>query len=179
MERLFLKIMLVLVLFLNTSPVFAQFAEQKGTVLPETKVATVLDCQILMTRVEMNMFDVRDIIFIDRNSMPLSDFGLSNVKYDGSDTVNLNDVLGCGIKTGDIALWMVPFYIRYILEFILGLAGLVSIAGIIIGGFMYLFSGFSDNKDRGKLALMYSVAGFLITIVSFAVVNIVIAIVTG
>ncbi|MFA5820920.1 MAG: pilin [Candidatus Gracilibacteria bacterium] len=86
--------------------------------------------------------------------------------------------LGCGIKTGDIHLWMVPYYLRYILEFVIALAGLISVGGIVYGGFIYIFSGISKDTEKGKKALIYSIIGMILTLVAWAVVNIVIVFLT-
>jgi type IV secretion system pilin len=89
-----------------------------------------------------------------------------------------NDILACAIKTGDIHMWMVPFYIKYILEFVIGLSGLVCVGGIVYGGFVYIFSGIGDDKEKGKNAIMYSVIGLILTLLAWAIVNLVIALVT-
>ncbi len=164
---------ILLVFVLNMPSVFAQNTSdstpQIGTVLPETTVSSVKECQILMNDVERNMINVRDKIFRSRGTMTLGN------KTDAT----ANDVMGCGIKTGNIALWMVPFYIRYVLEFIIGIAGVLAVGGMIFGGYLYMFSGFSENKDKGKNAIIYGIAGFVLALASFAIVNIVIAFLTG
>ncbi|MDA1061242.1 MAG: hypothetical protein O3B47_05650, partial [bacterium] len=88
-------------------------------------------------------------------------------------------LLGCAIKTGNIKLWMVPYFIRTILEFVIGLAGLIAVGGVVYGGYLYLFAGISEDKDKGKKAIMYGVAGMAITMVAWAFVNIVLAVLTG
>ncbi|MBI4231842.1 hypothetical protein HY605_01305 [Candidatus Peregrinibacteria bacterium] len=88
------------------------------------------------------------------------------------------DILGCGIKTGDIRLWMIAYYVRFILEFIIGLSGLIAVGGIVYGGYLYLFAGISEDKDKGKKAIMYGVGGMVLTLLAWAIVNIVISFVT-
>ncbi len=135
---------------------------EKGTVLPETELSMDL-CQKLM---------------YELNSAP-SKFKEAFKNEEDVDDYSLSDVLGCAIKTGDIKLWMVPYFIRYFLEFLIGLAGLVSVGGLVYGGYLYLFAGLSDDKEKGKKAIMYSVAGLVMTMLAWALVNIVIAFVTG
>ena len=94
------------------------------------------------------------------------------------DRHRVNTLLGCGIKTGNISLWMVPYYIRSILEFVISLAGLVAVGGVVSGGFLYLFAGVSDDKEKGKKAILYGVIGFVITLISWALVNIVVSFVS-
>ena len=38
-----------------------------------------------------------------------------------------NTLLACGIKTGQMKLWMVPFYIRFMLEFVIQISGLAHV----------------------------------------------------
>lgn len=86
--------------------------------------------------------------------------------------------LGCGIKTGNIKLYMVPYYIRSILEFVIGLSGLVCVGAIIFGGYWYLFAGISEDKERGKKAILYGIVGMVLTLVAWAAVNIIISLLT-
>lgn len=88
-------------------------------------------------------------------------------------------VLACGIKTGQMRLWMIPYYIRYILEFVIGIAGIVAVGGVIYGGYLYLFAGLLEDKENGKKAIMYGVVGMILTLVAWAFVNIVISVVTA
>lgn len=88
------------------------------------------------------------------------------------DDAYVGDVLGCAIKTGDIKFWMVPYYVRYILEFIVQLGALAAVGGIVYGGYLYMFAGISEDKDKGKTAIMYSVAGIVVMAVAWAVVNV-------
>lgn len=163
----------ITLILINVVPVYAQ---QIGTVVPETRVDMVLDCQNLMTEIERSAFDIRDEVFNKRLNHKFSEDVLEGMPADG---VSANDILGCGIKTGDIALWMIPYYVRYILEFIIGLAGIIAIGGIIFGGYLYLFASISESKERGKLAILYGLGGFIITLIAYAVVNIVLGFVTG
>ncbi len=135
-------------------------AEQKTSILPST-ADSIQDCKILMNQVHMNSDKYKKDVF--------------EARQDGE----IRHVLGCGIKTGDISLWMVPYYIRFILEFILQLGGLVAVGGIIYGGYLYLFAGLSDDKDRGKKAILYGVGGIVLAMTAWALVNIVISVVTA
>lgn len=137
----------------------AQNAQDRTTVLPVTDLSQA-DCGKLM----------RDV-----NVKPDE----SKAKFEARDDAYIYDVLGCGIKTGDIKLWMVPYYIRYILEFILQIGGLVAVGGIIYGGYLYLFAGISDDKERGKKAILYAVGGIVLMMVAWAFVNIVVSVLTA
>lgn len=95
------------------------------------------------------------------------------------DVTGQNTVLGCAIKTGRISLWMVPYFIKYFIEFILYVGGLVAVGGILFGGATYIFSGLSNDKEKGKKAILYSVVGMILMYTAWAIVNIVIGLLTG
>ncbi len=166
-----LKFGLIVIFLVNMSLIaFASdFSEVSGTVLPETSIKKTLDCQRLMYEVQQDAFDAEKI-FENKTTFRSNSLNLD---------VSINDIMGCGIKTGMMSLWMVPYYIRYILEFILGISGIIAVLGIIFGAYLYLVSGISDNKEKGKNAIIYSVAGFAITLTAWALVNIVLALISG
>ena len=87
--------------------------------------------------------------------------------------------LACGIKTGQMKLWMVPFYIRFMLEFVIQVSGLACVAATVYGGFLYLFAGVSEDKDKGKKAITYGIIGMVITFLAWAIVNIFIMFISG
>lgn len=147
---------------------------QEGTVLPDTQ-KNLGDCKFLMNEVGKNACWVQKMKF-NKNKDSCTETGMVPA-IDGE--VKSNDILACGIKTGTIHMWMVPYYIRYILEFIIGIAGLVSVGGIVYGGYLYLFAGVSQDKDKGKKAIQYSVLGMIMTLTAWALVNIIIALVTS
>gem|GEM_PF-2684814 len=83
-----------------------------------------------------------------------------------------NNVLGCAIKTGIVKLYMIPYFIQSILEFIIGLSGIVSVAAIVYGGYFYLFAGISEDKDTGKKAIQNGLIGMVVALMAWALVNI-------
>lgn len=142
------------------------------TVLPGTKRG-VMDCEQLMLQVAINTKHAREALS-EKTIIP----SLGESEYKVENVTNA-DILGCAIKTGQIKLWMMPYYVRYLLEFALSIAGLVAVGGIVYGGFLLLFAGVSDEKEKGKNSIIYGVAGMVITLIAWAAVNIVIAILTG
>lgn len=165
MKKIFSSFILAFVLFSTSLSVFAA----SGTVLPST-TRSVEECKSLINFVQQGENDVRKFYFSNAAEMEY---------VDGGFTFTSNDILACGIRTGDIHLWMIPYYIRYVLEFIIGIAGLVAVGGIVYGGYLYLFAGVSDDKDKGKKSIMYGVAGMIITLVAWAVVNIFVSFFAG
>ncbi|MBU1151842.1 pilin [Patescibacteria group bacterium] len=87
--------------------------------------------------------------------------------------------LYCALVTGQIKFWMVPYYISYILEFLIGISGLLCVLAIVIGGFFYLFSGISEDKETGKKAILYGLIGMILTLTAWALVNIIIGVLSS
>ncbi|MDX9970971.1 MAG: pilin [Candidatus Gracilibacteria bacterium] len=175
MNNNFLKnsfLIAICTVFFGFSAFASDFSVQKGTLLPETQIKLTIDCQSLMQSIKNEGLKVKQDVFVDR--------GTYKINLGGDDyEVDMNDIMGCGIKTGSMTLWMVPFYARYILEFILGIAGLVAIAAIVYGAYLYLISGLSDKKEQGKNAIIYGLAGFVLSMLAWGIVNIVLAVFTG
>ncbi|MBI5754197.1 hypothetical protein HZA40_03590 [Candidatus Peregrinibacteria bacterium] len=149
-------------------------AETYGTVLPETK-SSVQTCESLMNEVSKNSCWVIQHIFKNNDNK----CNASTIKVEIAEDTAISEVLACGIKTGSIHLWMIPYYIKYILQFIIGIAGLVAVGGIVYGGYLYLFAGVSSEKDKGKKAIQYGIIGMVMTLVAWAFVNIIISLFTG
>jgi len=151
-----------------------------GTILPPTSFTQAV-CEDVMIWVNRNIVDQTVDVGLDE----FAEFGAKSaiakrekVAVEGVGIVTGNDILGCGIKTGDIKLWMIPFYIRFVLEFIIGIAGLITVGGIVYGGYLYLFAGLSDDKDKGKNAIKNGIIGLILVLTAWAIVNIVIGLVT-
>lgn len=138
-----------------------------GTVLPGTE-KNMDECERIGRYINGHPVEARNVV-VERGSLDVP----------GMFIVSINDILGCAIKTGDIKLWMIPYYIRYILELIIGLAGLVSVGGIVYGGYFYLFSGITEDKEQGKNAIKNAIIGIVLSLTAWAIVNIVISLVTG
>jgi hypothetical protein len=84
---------------------------------------------------------------------------------------NRDNVLGCAIKTGRIKLYMMPFYITYLIEFLLAIAGLISVLFVIYGGFKYTIGGLIEDKESGKKTIMYALLGLVVALSSWMIVN--------
>lgn len=138
------------------------------SVLPSAGAMTTEKCQKVMSYVNAHVDEIRQQI-ADR---------IITIVIEGVGVLDDVGVLGCGIKTGDIPLWMVPFFMRYILEFIIGIAGLICVGGIVYGGFVYMFAGIGEDKTKGKKAIEYGIIGMVMSMLAWAAVNIVIAIFT-
>ena len=144
-----------------------------STLLPDTEYKETT-CERLFLA-EVNQPDVLKNIVVSGKENTIDGF-------DPGKGVSRNlsplDILGCAIKTGRVGLWMIPFYIKYFIQFALSLAGLVAVGSIVIGGYFYLFGALADDKDKGKRAIMYGILGFIVAILSWTIINIVISILT-
>lgn len=151
-----------LFLLLNTSAfVFAQEDKPKATILP------VADKELTVNKCLQDYFwqandDLKKIL-------------KDKTKWD----TDGQNILACGIKTGQMGLWMVPFYMRYMLEFIVQISGLACVAATVYGGFLYMFAGISEDKEKGKKAITYGIIGMIITFLAWAIVNIFIILLTS
>lgn len=125
------------------------------SLLPRTNLS-IDECKVLMNEVSM-------------------DSSRSKERFASRDDVYVGNVLACAVQTGDVRLWMVPYYVRYVLEFIIRVGGLVAVGGIVYGGYFYMFGPVIDDKERGKKAVVYALAGIVLMSVAWAFVNIVIS----
>lgn len=147
-----------------------QAGDSGGTVLPSTRFEKIVDCERIMFYVNIDVDAMRKAVST-REGVILE--GLPSMGEYGA-LVTANDILGCAIKTGDIKLWMVPFYIRYVLEFVIGVAGLLVVGGIVYGGYLYLFGALTEQKEQGKKAIINSLIGLVLSLSAWAIVSIVI-----
>ena len=69
------------------------------------------------------------------------------------------DVIACSLKSGEFHLFMAPYMIRYFVEVIIQLAGLVCVLFIIIGAYQYLLGSVTENKQKGKDTSRFKKAG--------------------
>lgn len=134
----------------------------QGTIIP----ATTLDettCELLFTYDASNLNKLKEIVS-GGEKKPVELGGVSKM-------VSPLDILGCGIKTGRVKMWMIPFFVKYLIQFAISIAGLVAVGAIIIGGYFYLFSGLDNDKERGKKAIMYGLLGFIVVLLAWTIVN--------
>ena len=89
------------------------------------------------------------------------------------------DILACAIKAGDFHLFMVPYMIRYFVEVIIQLSGLVCTLFIVIGAYQYLVGSVTENKQKGKDTIKNALIGLVITLLAWIIVNVVQVALTG
>lgn len=99
---------------------------------------------------------------------------------DNNDTPGKTEtLLGCAIKTGRVSLQMVPYFIKYIADWLLSLVGLICVLFIVIGGYQYVVGGLTDQKEKGKKTIQHALMGMSVAILSWIIVGIVLNAVTG
>lgn len=86
--------------------------------------------------------------------------------------------LKCNFTTGDFEMFCIPAYIKYLINIIVGIAGTVAVIFIMVGGFKYIISGISEDKEAGKETIKHAIIGLIITGLSWIIVTGVISIVT-
>lgn len=106
--------------------------------------------------------------------------GTSDEHLKSSDVIDAKEnLLGCAIKTGRISLAIIPFFITYIINFILSLIGLVAVLFIVIGGYRYVFGGLTDDKDKGKKTIKDALVGMAVALLAWSIVNVILKAITG
>ncbi|MBA4336796.1 hypothetical protein C0416_03415 [bacterium] len=145
---------------------YAQNESIGGTLLPQTDVT---DCKDTLSEIEnASNFSIKN----DSNNKDIGKwFAEQPTKYK-------NDVLACAIKTGKIHFWMIPYFIVYFIEFMIGISGLVAILFIVIGGYQLVIAGATDDKDSAKNTIKNALIGLVLVLVAWVVVNVVQYVVT-
>lgn len=141
------------VVLLGMTAVIVPVTFAQGTILP--KAGTAADCNSLFNLLAKN-----------------------GGKIDSSVTDHPEDLLGCGIKTGKITLAMIPFYIQYFSNYLLGMVSMIALLFVVIGGFMYS-AGDLVGKDKGKVYIKNALIGMVIAFLAWSIVSVILAAVTG
>lgn len=142
--------------------------DEQSTLLPGTAFSET-QCEELFTYDASHLGVLRDVVSGKKKDLAPKDFLSGN--FPSQENVTPLDVLGCSIKTGRVKLWMIPFFVKYLIQFAISIAGLVAVGAIIIGGYFYLFSGLDNDKERGKKAIMYGLLGFIVVLLAWTIVN--------
>ena len=92
---------------------------------------------------------------------------------------NEAQILGCAVKTGRISLEMLPYFIKYFSNFLLGIISLLSLLFVVIGGYFYATGSASDAKEKGKNFIKNAIIGMCISFLAWSIVNVVLRTITG
>jgi hypothetical protein len=78
------------------------------------------------------------------------------------------------IQKGNIELSDIPLFILYFIEIAVAAAGIVAFLMILYGGYQYVIGGvYSEMKEKGKTTLTQAIVGFVIALLSYAIVNLI------
>lgn len=90
-----------------------------------------------------------------------------------------DSILACAIKTGNVNFWMLPFFVRNVLQFLISLSGLISVLMIIVGAYFYIAGGLTDDKEKGKTVIKYAIGGLVLSTLAWFIVNVILLAVTS
>jgi hypothetical protein len=133
------------------------FVSAQATVLPDIK--------------GVNNCDERIARF---NSEVAANEGDANTEVSG----DIPQLLGCAIQTGRVSLAMIPYFLQYFSNYLLGIVSLIALLFVVIGGFMYTTGGVSEQKDTGKTFITNALIGMAVAFLAWTIVNVVLAVVT-
>ncbi len=145
---------------------FPSMASAQGTLLPDT--IDLADIEITDELREQGI-DTPCEYFMEY----VGAAGGSHSAFKNGGAEDRQNILSCAIQTGEVRLWMLPYYISYIANFFIGIAGIVSLLFVVIGGFWYMTGGLTDDKEKGKKTIMYALLGFVITLLAWIIVNVI------
>lgn len=150
--KIFQKVVFSLLLILMMAvPVFAQ---GEGTILPQT-TSTAADCKGILDKFT----------------------GAPN--QGAAIKVDRDNILGCAIKTGRISLSMIPFFISYITNYMLGLVGLICVLFVVLGGYRFVLGGLTADKEKGKKTIEHALIGMGVALMAWTVVTVIINAITS
>jgi len=87
---------------------------------------------------------------------------------------------GCNFATGNIHADCIPDYLAHVLKLIFSLVGVVCFFMIIIAGYQIMLGNLTGGgKDAGKTTLLWAIIGFIISALSFFIVDFVITAIGG
>ena len=78
------------------------------------------------------------------------------------------------LRAGDVSLEDIPSTILALTNNLLELVGYLSIAMIVVGAIVYVFSGISGDKSKGQNIIFFAIIGALVSWSSWFLINFVI-----
>lgn len=93
-------------------------------------------------------------------------------EFDPTNKEEMRNFLACSIMLGKISFWMIPHYVVYFIEFLVGIAGIIAILFLVIGGFRYVLAGAAEGqREAAKATIRNALLGLVIVFISWVVVN--------
>lgn len=87
--------------------------------------------------------------------------------------------ISCGIKSGRFPLWLMPYVLVRAIDYLIYLAGMISVLFIVIGGYKWVVGGFTDDKESGKKTIKSAMLGLVISLVAYTGVNLLMYLLTS
>lgn len=81
-------------------------------------------------------------------------------------------------ETGDFTTDLIIKYGLYLVQVLIEIAGVVAVILVMIGGYRYVIGSFSEAKEGGKNTITYALIGFAICVLSWIIVDLIIAFLT-
>lgn len=76
------------------------------------------------------------------------------------------------LEKGDCHLSQIPAFILYISNYLVGLAGTVTLVMVMYGSYLYILGGINDsNKGKGMKAITNALMGFAVTLLAYVIVK--------
>ncbi len=76
------------------------------------------------------------------------------------------------IRTGEMHLWNIPCYIKFITQTLVGLAGTLAVIFVMIGGYKYVI-GRDEDKDAAKKTITYALIGLAVSLMAWIIIDLV------
>lgn len=161
----------LLVLFIFITNAHFVFAQEAGTLIPETSLSQK-QCYEKLKKVEQGPEANNTFDYTLADGSVVSN--MDPAKWFAAQTRKIRDeLLSCGIMTGNISFWMIPYFIVRIIEFIIGLSGLGAILMLIYGGYEFIMAGATDKQDSAKKTISHAIIGLIVVLVAWVLVNLV------
>jgi hypothetical protein len=92
----------------------------------------------------------------------------------------ITNIPGCDFVTGKFTSMCIPMFIAHLIRFVFSLAGVFFVLNIMFAGYQIAIGsvpGIGD-KEKGKTRLLWSIIGFLVTVFSFVILDLVLSVLT-
>lgn len=86
---------------------------------------------------------------------------------------------GCDFATGNVHASCVPIFIAHVIRTIFGFIGGVCLILIMYAGYQYILGAATGNSSAGKDMLKWAILGFVLSALSFFIIDFVIATIAG
>lgn len=79
---------------------------------------------------------------------------------------------------GTLQLYDIPYYLQYLTDLLIWLAGLLAVIAIMLAGYMYISGSFADKTDSAKTTITNVVKGLAVVISAWMVLDIIVRLIT-